>query len=146
MRRPDVPDLPTVPPGDPRYPQAADETPAQADVGQIWEWRGTERPRDRFRVEFVGPETVALAIQRRPPDRRPAEVKRVTHTRLAAEYELVDRVPAKPVCGRRSGPIPRGNCPVCGVEHALRASGKPFRHHTLAQGRYSLGYCPGGER
>lgn len=57
-----------------------------------------------------------------------------------------DAGPAKPLRGRRPGPIPRGNCPVCGGEHALRANGKPFRHHTLAAGRYSLGYCPGGER
>ena len=57
-----------------------------------------------------------------------------------------EETPARPQRGRRPGPIPRGNCPVCGAEHSLRANGKPFRHHTLANGRYSLGYCPGGER
>jgi hypothetical protein len=94
--------MPADPSGAASHPAVADDDPAQVRPGQIWEWRGQMRPRDQYRVEFVGPDTVALAIQRRPPDRRPAEVKRVTRACMAAEYNLVQDAPPAPRRGRPS--------------------------------------------
>lgn len=119
-----------------------------AQTGQIWEWRGQEAPRDRFRVEFVGPDSVALAVDGAPPPRlgETSRVMRVTHGRLAAEYELVQDAPAAKPRGRRPGPIPRGDCPVCKREYALRVDGSPHAHRTIAANGYTrLGECPGGE-
>lgn len=54
--------------------------------------------------------------------------------------------PTKPIRGRRPGPIPRGNCPVCGRDSSLRLDGSPFTHRTIAANGYTrLGFCPGGE-
>lgn len=66
-------------------------------VGQVWEWLGQQQPRDRYRVEFVGVDTAALALIRRPPDSRPQEVARVTFARLAAEYRLADEIDPREV-------------------------------------------------
>jgi hypothetical protein len=67
---------------------AADETPAQ--LGQIWEWRGTERPRQRYQVESTESDAVTL-IPCDPNDRRP--FVKVGHRTLAAEYDLVAAEP-----------------------------------------------------
>jgi hypothetical protein len=114
--------------------------------GQIWEWRGQEPPRDRWRVEFVGPDTAALALLRPPPDRRPVQIKRVSLAQMATEYQLIEDAAAAKPRGRRPGPLKRGDCPICKREYALRIDGSPVTHRTIAANGYTrLGHCPGGE-
>lgn len=45
--------------------------------------------------------------------------------------------------GRRPGPLPRGTCPVCGDEYAVRANGGMGQHKRKNARGYRMGNCPG---
>lgn len=52
--------------------------------------------------------------------------------------------PATPLRrGRRPGPLPRGTCPGCGKDRALRKNGALAAHNRLSRHGHSLGLCPG---
>lgn len=54
---------------------------------------------------------------------------------------MADTVPAQR--GRAPGPLPRGVCPVCGNEYALRANRTMGAHKVRYRQGYRGGYCTG---